>query len=153
MSQVGGKFNVFLVFPAVIQIIRLIRKQNVSALDQSHVTFCCKISFHKKHAPFYLFVIRLASFDNSSIKRNVSLMWYMCYVNQFHRFLFQLCDPPRRRCFTSISRSLLRQAPAYNPRNFFQAAQACPDRMDICSCSVRSAGSSLSFSSSPALLS
>ena len=76
MSQVEWKFNVFLAFPTVIQIIRFIRKQNISVLNQSHVTFCCKISFHKKHAPFYLFVIRFALFDNPSIKKNVSYMWY-----------------------------------------------------------------------------
>lgn len=84
MSQVEWKFNVFLAFPTVIQIIRFIRKQNISVLNQSHVTFCCKISFHKKHAPFYLFVIRFAFFDNLSIKKNVSYMWYLCYVNLFH---------------------------------------------------------------------
>ena len=84
MSQVGRKFNVFLAFPTVIQIIRLIREQDVSVLNQSHVTFCCKISFHKKHAPFYLFVIRFAFFNNLSIKKNVSYMWYWCYVNLFY---------------------------------------------------------------------
>ena len=84
MSQIGRKFNVFLAFPTVIQIIRYIREQDVSVLNQSHVTFCCKISFHKKHAPFYLFVIRFAFFDNLSIKKNVSYMWYWCYVNLFH---------------------------------------------------------------------
>lgn len=84
MSQIGRKFNVFLAFPTVIQIIRFIREQDVSVLNQSHVTFCCKISFHKKHAPFYLFVIRFAFFDNLSIKKNVSYMWYWCYVNLFH---------------------------------------------------------------------
>ena len=84
MSQIGRKFNVFLAFPTVIQIIRFIREQDVSVLNQSHVTFCCKISFHKKHAPFYLFVIRFAFFDNLSIKKNVSYMWYWCYVSLFH---------------------------------------------------------------------
>lgn len=84
MSQVGRKFNVFLAFPTVIQIIRLIREQDVSVFNQSHVTFCCKISFHKKHAPFYLFVIRFAFFDNLSIKKNVSYMWYWYYVNLFY---------------------------------------------------------------------
>lgn len=84
MSQVGRKFNVFLAFPTVIQIIRFIREQDVSVLNQSHVTFCCKISFHKKHAPFYLFVIRFAFFDNLSIKKNVSYMWYWYYVNLFY---------------------------------------------------------------------
>lgn len=84
MSQVGWKFNVFLAFPTVIQIIRFIREQDVSVLNQSHVTFCCKISFHKKHAPFYLFVIRFAFFDNLSIKKNVSYMWCWCYVNLFY---------------------------------------------------------------------
>lgn len=87
MSQVGRKFNVFLAFPTVIQIIRFIREQDVSVLNQSHVTFCCKISFHKKHAPFYLFVIRFAFFDNLSIKKNVSYMWYWCYVNLFYTHL------------------------------------------------------------------
>ena len=84
MSQVEWKFNVFLAFPTVIQIIRFIREQDVSVLNQSHVTFCCKISFHKKHAPFHLFVIRFAFFDNLSIKKNVSYMWCWCYVNLFY---------------------------------------------------------------------